>query len=47
MDRLDGEVGLEVVFADRDLSGGHGLIGSGCERVAGAYGVLLGGMKGK
>ena len=25
MDRLDGEVGLEVVFADRVLSGGHGL----------------------
>jgi len=44
MDRLDGEVGLEVVFADRELSGGHGLI---CERVAGVCGVLLGGVKGR
>jgi len=47
MDRLDGEVGLEVVFANRELSGGYGLIGSGCERVAGACGVLLGGVKGR
>ena len=47
IDRLDGEERLEVVFADRELSDGHELIGLGCERVAGAHDALLGGMKGR
>ena len=45
--RLDGEERLEAVFADRELSGRHEFICPGRERVAGAHGVFLSGMKGR
>ena len=45
MDRLDGEVKLEVVFADSALSAGHEVMGASCERPDGSHSMLLNGVK--
>ena len=45
MDRLDGEVKLEVVFRDVALSGGDEVYGMGCEQIIDASTVLLSGMR--
>ena len=45
MDRLDGEVKLEVVFADSALSAGHEVMDVSCERPDGPHSMLLDGAK--